>query len=212
MKKPILLFLFLSLVNLILILMISFTADSNRETIERIAPATEELREKYRSSGLSRLSPEEIKEICAKLESQISRLDRLKKNLQIAEAFFAIILVWGLTKGPWQLQPFDGLTLLLLNTLLFGLHWLFIEFGNSFEEGNNATVYLRIYTGIGLLVVQPLLFYISYRWNRLELSRKLHRQKWISVAAIVLTAASGLLALIIGIGVLCTPDLSGNFT
>ena len=191
--------------------MISFTADSNRETIERIAPCHGGTPRKYRSSGLSRLSPEEIKEICAKLESQISRLDRLKRICRLPKHFCNYTGV-GTYKRPWQLQPFDGLTLLLLNTLLFGLHWLFIEFGNSFEEGNNATVYLRIYTGIGLLVVQPLLFYISYRWNRLELSRKLHRQKWISVAAIVLTAASGLLALIIGIGVLCTPDLSGNIT
>jgi hypothetical protein len=48
--------------------------------------------------------------------------------------------------------------------------------------------------------------------NEFEINNNLHKQKWISYSAIVLASLTLLLVLFIGIGVLFTPDLSGNIT
>jgi hypothetical protein len=71
---------------------------------------------------------------------------------------------------------------------------------------------IRIGILIGTFIIPPILFYTVYRMNIIELSHKLHQQKWISYLAISFTIISLLLALIIGMGILFTPDLSGNIT
>lgn len=65
---------------------------------------------------------------------------------------------------------------------------------------------------VGTIIVLPILFFAAYRTNQHELALKLHRQKWVSYLSITFAVLSLLLALVIGVGVLMTPDLSGNIT
>ena len=53
---------------------------------------------------------------------------------------------------------------------------------------------------------------VAFTMNKRELRLHLHRQKWISYAALTLGVLSLILALIIGMGVLLTLDLSGNIS
>lgn len=53
---------------------------------------------------------------------------------------------------------------------------------------------------------------VAFTMNKRELRLHLHRQKWISYAALTSGVLSLILALIIGIGVLLTLDLSGNIS
>jgi len=192
--------------------MVASISEKNKETIERIAPSTEELRNKYGRQGSTRLTPEEVKQACMNLETEIEQLNQIKGILKFTFVLIAILFLWIITKMEWRTVRFDGLTLLIANILLLNFHWLFEWFTDKFEEGQNATVNIRIVMSIALLIIQPILFYIAYKWNKIELFQNLHKQKWISYIAIVFTVLSGLLALVIGIGILLTPDLSGNIS
>jgi hypothetical protein len=83
--------------------------------------------------------------------------------------------------------------------------------GGHFEEGNNATIQSRVVIKVILLIITPLIFFTTYQLNQLEMRRNWHQEKWISNLAIFLMVFSGLLALVIGVGVLMTPDVS-SFT
>jgi len=211
MKKAIVLSLLLSLMNLVLLLMVAFTIESNRKTIERIAPPTEELRFKNNRMGSLRLTENEVREICNKLSNQINELKQIKRILTFIAACITLYIVWAMISIKWHIVRFDGLTLLIAGVLLFGFPWFYTWFIGRFEEGHNATIQIRIVTETTLLTILPLLFFTAYKVNNLEIVRRLHAYKWISVLSLFLSISCMGLLLILGIGILITPDLGGNW-
>jgi hypothetical protein len=188
------------------------TIESHRATIDRIAPSTQELREKAEKMGPLRLTENEVKDLCMQLNRELIHLANLKWVFASTIILILTLTLWGLSKFNFNATRFDGLCLLGVTLLLFGFHSLVYEFSGGFHGGHSASMDIRIAILIGTFIVPPVLFYIAYRMNKIELGRSLHNQKWISYMAIALTTLSLLLALIVGIGILFTPDLSGNIT
>ena len=95
---------------------------------------------------------------------------------------------------------------ILLIFTLFTISKIFID--GQFEDGHNATSSIRITTEIIFLIISPLIFYATFKMNKFEISKNMHQEKWITNLALILFIISGLIALIIGIGILSTPDVS----
>jgi hypothetical protein len=213
MRKTLIFSAFFLVTITILLAVVCVIIESHKETIDQIAPATEELRIKAEKKyGKLRLTEKEVAEICNQLNRELVDLNNLKWLFSFVIAF--IIVVTLLIR--YQFKPsvirFDGLSLLVVSLPAFGLHSLVYEFSGGFYGGHNAAMDISIGILIGTFIIPPMLFYTAYRMNELELNLHLHKQKWISYTAIIFTALSLLLALIVGIGVLATPDLSGNIS
>lgn len=196
----------------VLSVVVNSIIEYHRASIDRIAPSTKELREKTERMGSLRLTEKEVKEICQQLNSEIIQLDNLKWIFTSIIILILAFTIWGLIKFNLNVTRFDGLSLLVVTLLLFGFHSLVYEFSGGFYGGHNASMDIRIVILIGTFIVPPVLFYTSYRMNKIELIRNLHKQKWISYTTISLKVLSLLLALIVGIGALFTPNLSGNIS
>ena len=188
------------------------TIKSHRATIDRIAPSTEELREKAEKMGSLRLKEKEVKEICIQLDQELIHLGTLKRTFTFSIILILAFTILGLYKLNLNVTRFDGLSLFVFTLLLYGFYSFIYEFSGGFYGGHNASMDIRIGILIGTFIIPPILFYTVYRMNIIELSHNLHQQKWISYLAISFTIISLLLALIIGMGILFTPDLSGNIT
>ena len=189
--------------------MVTLTMDSISENYSRLSLPRDEYQSKY---GHHRLSEEEVLQITAMQREDMVQLNQLREFLQISAIAIPFLFLLGIYKdGEWT-APFDGLTLLVVNLLLFSFHWVPLWLIQDFEGGHNATIDSRLKISIALLITQPIFFFLAYRWNNAEISRNLHQQKWISAFALSLTLITGLLAFVIGIGILITPDLSGNIT
>jgi hypothetical protein len=182
--------------------------ESHRATIDRIAPSTEELREKAEKMGYLRLTEKEVKDICLQLNQELIELDILKRTFIFSSIFILAFTIFGLYKFILNVTRFDGLSLLVIALLFFGFHWLVYEFSGVYYGGHSASMDIRILIFFGSFIIPPFLFYTAYRLNKIELNLHLHKQKWISYMAVALTILSLLLALIVGIGVLIIPDVS----
>jgi hypothetical protein len=211
MRKLFIISTFFLTILIILLAIVCLIIESNKTTIDRIAPSTEELRLKAEKLGSLRLTKKEVKEICSRLNRELIQLDFMKRLITITIVTIIGIMLIGIYKFDFSVKSFDGLSLLVVALLLFGIHWLVDEFCEFFYEGPSASK-IRIGTLIGTLIIHPILFYVAYSMNELEINNNLHKQKWISYSAIVLASLTFLLVLFIGIGVLFTPDLSGNIT
>lgn len=189
--------------------MLNATIQRNEQTLQDLQTYTKDLQNPFKRP---RLSGKEIFNLNQQLKKQIAVLNQTKTVTLFASFCLAAMIIWVVVQNKWQSAGFDGLALLIANVLLFNFHWLFYTLFTSFEEGHNAIQDIQLRTSIGLLLIQPILFFIAYQWNKLEIQASLHQQKWISIVAITLSILTGLIAIIIGIGVLFTPDLSGNIT
>lgn len=124
------------------------------------------------------------------------------------------MMLWLAIKKKFTLKPFDALFIILITALFCILiEWLLMNFTVKYEEGHNATIDLGIYMQVFLLVAVPLILYLSYYTNNIEIKKGLHRQKWISLIALILFVLTGLIALSLGIALtFFVPELSGNIT
>jgi hypothetical protein len=206
MRKILILNTFLLTTLLVLLTVVVSTISSHQARIDRIAPSTEELKEKARKMGLLRLSENEVKDICLRLNNELLQLNILKKTFTLSIILLLAFTLFGIYKFNLKVSRFDGLCLLVLSLLLIGLDWLVDQFSGVFYGGHNASI--SIWMLFGTFIILPILFYIAFRLNNKELNLRLHEQKWISFIAFTLTIISLLLALIIGIAALLTPDVS----
>jgi hypothetical protein len=202
---------FLAIITLLLATVDS-VIDSHKQTIDEIAPSTDALKLKAAHMWPSRLTKSEIEEIFNTINKEIIQLEFLQKVFSITIILICLINLVVLYRFNWIMNRFDGLCLLGVALLVPSLNWMVYEFSDYYYGGHNASMNIRIGLLIGTLVIQPALCYIAYRMNKHEISLTLHNQKWITNLALVLSVLSLVIVLAIGIGVLITPDLSGNIT
>jgi hypothetical protein len=164
----------------------------------------------FLKKSLSYLSNEDIKNLRLTYKVQLAQLDQLKSYTIALITFCGLLLISFITFKPnYSVKKFDGLTLMVSYILLiFILFTIFKIFIDEFEDGHNATSSIRINTEIILMIISPLIFYATLKMNKFEISKNMHQEKWITNLASVLFIISGLIALIIGIGILSTPDVS----
>lgn len=196
----------------VLLVVVAAIIKYQKTTIDRIAPSTEELRAQDDKMGALRLTEKEVKDICQQLNSELTQLNNIKWVLTSIIILFLAITLWIIFKFNLNATRFDALNLVVFSLLLFFLHSFVYAFSGGFYGGHNASMDIRIGILFGTFIVPPFLFYTAYSMNKKELTHKLHNQKWIANSTIALTILSLLLALIIGIGALFTPSLSGNIS
>jgi hypothetical protein len=184
------------------------------ETIERTLFSQQKImridNDPFLKKSLSYLSNEDIKNLRLTYKVQLAQLDQLKSYTIALITFCGLLLISFITFKPnYSVKKFDGLTLMVSYILLiFILFTIFKIFIDEFEDGHNATSSIRINTEIILMIISPLIFYATLKMNKFEISKNMHQEKWITNLALVLFIISGLIALIIGIGILSTPDVS----
>lgn len=184
------------------------------ETIERTLFSQQKImridNDPFLKKSLSYLSNEDIKNLRLTYKVQLAQLDQLKSYTIALITFCGLLLISFITFKPnYSVKKFDGLTLMVSYILLiFILFTIFKIFIDEFEDGHNATSSIRINTEIILMIISPLIFYATLKMNKFEISKNMHQEKWITNLALILFIISGLIALIIGIGILSTPDVS----
>lgn len=185
------------------------------ETIERTLFSQQKImridNDPFLKSSLSYLTPEGVNNLKLKYKIELIQLDHLKLSAIVLISFCGILLLAIIAFKPdFSVKKFDAIKLMVAYILLlftiFGLFKIFID--GQFEEGNNATNRVRISIVTILLIITPLIFFTTFKMNKLEIGKNMHQAKWITNLAIVLTIISGLIALVIGIGILLTPDIS----
>lgn len=185
------------------------------ETIERTLFSQQKIMridsDPFLKKSLSYLTPEDIKNLTLKYKIQLAQLDQLKSNTIALITFSGLLLISFIAFKPnFSVNKFDGLTLMVSYILmiftLFTIFKIFID--GQFEDGQNATSSIRTTTEIILLVISPLIFYTTLKMNKFEISRNMHQEKWITNLALVLFVITGLIAIVTGIGILSTPDVS----
>jgi len=129
-------------------------------------------------------------------------------------SFCALWLIASIAYKPnFAIKKYNGLTLMIAHFLLilavFAIFQLFTD--GRFEDGTNATIDIRISNEIIMLIMTPLIFFTTFKLNKSEIAKKLDSANWITYLALSLALLIGLFALILGIAVLLTPDVS-NFT
>jgi hypothetical protein len=207
MLKKIAIPLLLLIIGLLVYLMAS-------ETIERTLFSQQKImridNDPFLKKSLSYLSNEDIKNLRLTYKVQLAQLDQLKSYTIALITFCGLLLISFITFKPnYSVKKFDGLTLMVSYILLiFILFTIFKIFIDEFEDGHNATSSIRINTEIILMIISPLIFYATLKMNKFEISKNMHQEKWITNLALILFIISGLIALIIGIGILSTPDVS----
>lgn len=208
MIKKIIIPLFLLSIGLIVYLMVAETivrTKYGQVEIERVNNSP------FQTNALSRLTPEELNNLTIKYAFELTQLASLKSY---TIALISLCGIWLMAifafKPDFSLKKFDGLTLMVTYILLLGtlLSIFQIFTGGKFEYGHNATISIRIFTEIFLLVITPLIFYATYKLNKLEITHKMHAVKWIGSLAIVVVLITSLIALLLGIAILLTPDVS----
>ena len=161
--------------------------------------------------SLSYLSTEDIKNLKLKYKIELTQLDHLKSNTIFLMSLFGILLLSIIAFKPnFSVNKFDGITLMVYYILLictiFTVFKIFTD--GRFEGGHNATSSIRINTESILVIITPLIFYASLKMNKFEISKNMHKEKWITNLALFFMLLSGLITIVIGIAILSTPDVS----
>jgi hypothetical protein len=208
MIKKILVPLILITLSFITYLMVTETIESNKHFLGKLK---EYDNNPFLNSPLRNLAPEEIKKLTAEYKIDLTQLDSLKSSAIALVSFCGILVIAIIVFKPdFSVKKFDGLTVMAAYTLLicatFTLFKIFID--GRFEDGHNATIGIRASIEIILMIITPLIFFTTFKMNRLEIGKNMHQAKWITNLSIFLTVLTGLLALVIGIAVLSTPDVS----
>jgi len=208
MIKKILVPLILITLSFITYLMVTETIESNKHFLGKLK---EYDNNPFLNSPLRNLASEEIKKLTAEYKIDLTQLDSLKSSAIALVSFCGILVIAIIVFKPdFSVKKFDGLTVMAAYTLLicatFTLFKIFID--GRFEDGHNATIGIRASIEIILLIITPLIFFTALKLNKFEISKNMHQAKWITNLAIVLAVLSGLIALVIGIAILSTPDVS----
>jgi len=211
MIKRILIPLFLLIIASMVYEMTAKTIVSSRFFQEKLGRIENDL---YLKKSLSYLTHDDVKRMRLQYKNDLAQLGGLKRNMIALLALSGIWLMAILAfKHDFSVKKFDAVYMMIAYMLLLfaivGVGKIFT--GGHFEEGNNATIQSRVVIKVILLIITPLIFFTTYQLNQLEMRRNWHQEKWISNLAIFLMVFSGLLALVIGVGVLMTPDVS-SFT
>lgn len=161
--------------------------------------------------SLSYLSTEDIKNLKLKYIIELTQLDNLKSNTIVLISLSGILLLAIIAFKPnFSVNKFDGITLMVYYILLictiFTVFKIFTD--DQFEDGHNATSSIRINTESILVIITPLIFYASLKMNKFEISKNMHKEKWITNLALFLAILSGIITIVIGIAILATPDVS----
>lgn len=118
-------------------------------------------------------------------------------------------MLWLASKTEHRIHAFDGLAVLPAAAAVPCIYVLCLPCFSKYEEGNNAMLSTRIVVESVMLVSQPLLYLLANKLTKVEIKRTLNHQKWIAVVALALSLFTGLVVLIIGIGLMMVPYLSG---
>lgn len=181
----------------------------NEKTMERINYLITEVMPRRISTHLTL---EEAKSINQRAVNELVELNHFKKSVSYCALIIILIFAIPIARSKFTLNKFDGLSL-QFQTLLFLVAYLGLMnlLSSTFEYGNNATIDLRINIAIIGSILFPIICFAAFKLNKMEIKKKLHEQKWISILSLILCITSGLLTLSLGIGLLFTVDLSGNW-
>ncbi len=212
MRKILVVGIFLTLVSGLFTGAIYSLVEEHRHSLARYAPSTEEELWKSERMGPVRLSKREVDELVLLWNRELIELERLQW-IFTASFFIGVVFIFAiLLKRGSMVKKFDGLFLWIITCCMVSVEWVIDVLSDKYYGGRNAIMDLSIGIFVGTIIVLPILFFAAYRMNQHELALKLHRQKWVSYLSITFAVLSLLLALVIGVGVLMTPDLSGNIT
>lgn len=123
-----------------------------------------------------------------------------------------LFFVWHMIRYRNGFYAYDGLVLVVLALLFNGITPFLQWMSDRILYAHNPTIKLRIAVMGVQTLLSPALFFLAFYWNKTEMKLGLHQKRWISVLAFTFGLLSGIIALIIGLGLLMTPDLSGNIT
>lgn len=209
MIKKILLPLFLLAISIVVYLLVTETIVRTVFFLEEINSS--DMYDPFLNNWLRHLTPQEISKLTLKYTIEISQLSDLKSSAIVGITICGIAVIALIAFKPdFSVKKFDGLAVMSTYMLLICATYLVfnIFMDGKFTDGHNATIGIRAAIEIILLVVAPLIFFISLKMNQFEVSSKMHEAKWITRIALILTVVSGLIALVIGIAFLSTPDVS----
>ena len=209
MIKKLLLPLFLLSIGIVVYSLVTATIERTLYFHEEITRSDDKY--PFLNNSLRHLTPEEINNLAIKYKIELTQLDYLKSStIALISLCGILVLAIIVFKPDFSVKKFDGVTVMAAYILLicttFTIFKIFID--GRFEDGHNATIGIRASIEIILLIITPLIFFTALKMNKFEISKNMHQAKWITNLAIVLTVLSGLIALVIGIGVLSTPDVS----
>lgn len=209
MIKKILLPLFLLSIGIVVYSLVTATIERTLYFHEEITRSDDKY--PFRNNSLRHLTPEETNKLALTYKNELTNLEYLKSSTIVLLSLCGILVISLIVfKLDFSVKKFDGITVMTAYTLLictiFTVFKLFID--GRFEDGHNATIGIRASIEIILLIITPLIFFTALKLNKFEISKNMHQAKWITNLATVLTVLSGLIALVIGIGVLSTPDVS----
>jgi len=209
MIKKILLPLFLLSIGTVVYLLVTATIDRTMYFLEEIIRS--DIYSPFLNNSLRHLAPEEISNLALRYKTELTQLEYLKSSTigLISLCGILVIAIIGF-KPDFSVKKFDGVIVMasyiVLVCIIFAIFKIFTD--SQFEYGHNATIGIRISIEIILMIITPLIFFTTFKMNRLEIGKSMHQAKWITNLSIFLTVLTGLLALVIGIGVLLTPDVS----
>jgi hypothetical protein len=209
MIKKILLPLFLLSIGTVVYLLVTATIDRTMYFLEEIIRS--DIYSPFLNNSLRHLAPEEISNLALRYKTELTQLEYLKSSTigLISLCGILVIAIIGF-KPDFSVKKFDGVIVMasyiVLVCIIFTIFKIFTD--SQFEYGHNATIGIRISIEIILMIITPLIFFTTFKMNRLEIGKNMHQAKWITNLSIFLTVLTGLLALVIGIAVLSTPDVS----
>lgn len=209
MIKKILLPLFLLSIGIIVYLLVTDTIDRTMYFLEEIMRS--DIYSPFLNNSLRHLAPEEINNLALRYKIELTQLEYLKSSTIALISLCGILVIAIIVFKPdFSAKKFDGVTVMAAYILLicstFTIFKIFVD--GRFKDGHNATIGIRTSIEIILLIIAPLIFFTALKMNKFEISKNMHQAKWITNLAIVLTVLSGLIVLVIGIGILSAPDVS----
>ena len=205
-KKAFIIGVLMFLLNFTFLLFVIFTTAYNKKTYEDMGNILSD----GRQSNPYKLSISEIKSIQSDADHTIKRLKPLNDLFTFGALVGVIIIVWHLLNYQSGAYRFDGLTLLIVGLATLGVPLLQLHFAESYSGGVNATNNLRIWLNGFQLILLPVIFYWSYRLNKVEILNNLHQKKWISILSFTFFILFGIIAVVIGLGLLFKSYLYGK--
>lgn len=209
MIKKTLLPLFLLSIGIAVYLLVTATIERTLYFHEKITRSDDKYL--FLNNSLRHLTPEETNNLAIKYKDELTQLNYFKSStIALISLCGILILAIIVFKPDFSVKKFDGATVMaayiLLICTIFTIFKIFID--GRFEDGHNATIGIRSSIEIILLIIAPLVFFTALKMNKFEIRKNMHQANWITNLAIILTILSGLIALVIGIVVLSTPDVS----
>lgn len=208
-KKGILTGAFLSTVSILMLSILWLGIQENENEIEDLNRIQEEFHAQHRPH---RISEQDLIKYRQESVQVIENLQTPMKAMAGIAGFCFLFFVWHMIRYRNGFYAYDGLALVVLALLFNGITPFLQWMTDRILYAHNPTIKLRIAVMSIQIILSPALFFLAFYWNKTEMQLGLHQKRWISVLAFTFGLLSGMIALIIGLGLLMTPNLSGNIT